>query len=78
MSSQYIAPKEMEENLMGLAATLEPTKRDLEENPNKNFTFDPNTGAKTRVPKDNGNGGKSPSKADRRKQRSNAFWDKLS
>lgn len=75
LSKGYMQPQEMGENLMALASTLEPTKRHLDENPNKKFSFN-DKGEKVRANSGRGREN-SKTKGARKKERSLAFWDRL-
>lgn len=76
LSQRPLNPAEMEESMIGLATELTPTKGDINENKNKRFTYDKESGDKVRLkgnnPRKSGN-----SRVERKQERSQAFWDRL-
>ena len=76
LSEQPLNPAQMEESLLGIAADLEPTRGDINSNHNKKYIIDEQSGDKTRL-KGNSPKKSSGTKGERKKERSIAFWERL-
>jgi hypothetical protein len=66
----------MEQSMIGLAGELTPTKNNINDESNKRFKYDPESGDKIRL-KPNSPRKAGKSKAVRKEERSLAFWDRL-
>ena len=76
LSEKPLTPGEMEQSLIGVASDVRPTKDGLDSPISKKFMVNEKTGEKTRLSPNNPRSA-SASKAERRKERSLAFWDRL-